>query len=91
MIVDNGQSVATYSPGEVRLSVLWKAEVFADDAAERQATSDRLSLDRVMEILTNDLRCRGIEFVEPSDPLKSDVWIAALRGAYYTSPSGGRL
>lgn len=91
VIVDNGQSVATYSPGEVRLSVLWKAEVFADDAAERQATSDRLSLDHVMEILTNDLRCRGIEFVEPGDPLKSEEWIAALRGAYYTSPSGGRL
>jgi hypothetical protein len=91
VIVDNGRSLATYSPGEVRLSVLWKAEVFVDDLAEKQAASDRLSLNRVMEILTNDLRHRRIEFVEPADPLNSEDWIATLRRAYYTSPGGGRL
>ena len=90
-IVDNGRTVATYRAGEVRLSVLWKAEVFADHEAEKKAISDRLSLDRVMEILTNDLRRRGIEYVEPSDPLKSDAWVETLRRTYYTSPGGGRL
>ena len=90
-IVEAGRSVATYSPGQVRLSLLWKAEVFADAAAEREANADRLSIDRVMEILLADLRHREIEFVEPSDPLKSEVFVATLRQAYYTSPSGGRL
>ena len=90
-IVEKGRSVATYPPGQVRLSVLWKAEVFADDAAEREALADRLSLDRVMEILRVDLRRRGTEFVEPGDPLKSEPWIATLREAYYASPGGGRL
>jgi hypothetical protein len=90
-IVEKGHSVATYPAGQVRLSVLWKAEVFADDAAERDANADRLSLDRVMEILRADLRRRGIEFVEPGDPLNSEAWITTLREAYYTTPSGGRL
>jgi hypothetical protein len=90
-ITDQGRSVASYPPGQVRLSVLWKAEVFADDAAEKQANADRLSLDRVMETFETDLRKRGVGFIAPSDPLTSEDWLATLRGAYYTSPGAGRL
>ena len=90
-VMDKGQMVASYAPGEVRLSVLWKAEVFANEAAERQADADRLALDRVMEVLTADLRRRDVEYVEPTDPLTSDDWIATLRATYYTSPARGRL
>jgi hypothetical protein len=90
-VMDKGQGVASYATGEVRLSVLWKAEVFADEAAERQADADRLSLDRVMQVLTADLHRRGVEYVEPIDPLTSDDWITTLRTTYYTSPARGRL
>jgi hypothetical protein len=90
-IVENGDTVAKYPPGNVRLSVLWKAEVFADEVAEAAASADMLTFDRVMDILITDLRRRKVAFTEPDDPLKDDGWIAFLRQTYYTTPAAGRL
>ncbi len=91
VILEGGKEVATYPSGQVRLSVLWKAEVFVDEAAERKANESQLTLDQVMEVFTTDLRRRGIEFVVPSDPMNSETWLATLRKAYYGSLQGGRL
>lgn len=90
-IVENGATVAKYPPGSVRLSVLWKAEVFADETAEAAASADTLTLDRVMDILITDLCKRRIDFREPADPLKDDGWIALLRQTYYKTSAAGRL
>jgi hypothetical protein len=90
-IMENGNTVATYPPGSVRLSVLWKAEVFADEAAEAAASADMLTLGRVMDILSTDLRKRGIDFREPTDPLKDDGWFTLLLQTYYKPSAAGRL
>lgn len=91
VVVNDGVEVATFPAGQVRLSVLWKAEVFADEAAERKAGTSPLTLERVMELLTTDLRGRRIDFILPQDPLNSEPWLATLREAYYGAKKGGRL
>jgi hypothetical protein len=76
-IVENGEVRATYPSRAIRLTVLWKAEV-RDMEWER----DHLSLDRIMEIFTEDLRRRSVDFEMPSDPLADTSWILLLQRTY---------
>ncbi len=83
-IVDGGRTIESYDPGEVRVSVSWKAEVFTSEA-ERQrvdAHKDDLTLAAVVDRLSGDLRTRGIEVTEAADPLRDPKWIATLNDAY---------
>jgi hypothetical protein len=77
-IHENGEIRARYAPGVVRLSVLWKAEVFADE----HASAGTLSVESVLEIFRNDLRRRAVEFEEPSDPLTNTEWTGLVYQVY---------
>ncbi len=79
-IVVNGEIRATYPFSAVRLSLVWKAEL------EGEASSELLSLDRVMSIFIADLRKRKIDFRVPADPLFDKTWIATLDSIYGTVP-----
>jgi hypothetical protein len=84
-ILEDGEVRATYPSRAIRFSVLWKAEV-----SNGNSRPDNLSLDRIMAILTADLRHRGIDFNEPSDPLADIPWILLLQRTYApTSTPGG--
>jgi hypothetical protein len=56
-----GDIIASYRSSDIRYSVSWKAYCFADEA-ERDAWAnhtDDLSLERILEVLEDDLRERG--------------------------------
>ena len=77
IILDNGEVRATYPSHAIRFSVLWKAEV-----GNGNPRLDHLTLDRIMEIFTADLRHRNVDFQEPSDPLADTAWILLLQRIY---------
>ena len=77
IIVENGEVRANYSSHAIRFSVLWKAEVRNENPG-----IDHLTLDRIMEIFTADLRHRGVDFQAPSDPLADTAWILLLQRIY---------
>jgi hypothetical protein len=86
IVLDNGEVRAIYPSHAIRFSILWKAEV-----SSGESRSDNLTLDRIMEIFTADLRHRGIGFHVPSDPLADTPWILLLQRIYAPSaatPSG---
>jgi hypothetical protein len=77
IILDNGKVRDTYPRHAIRFSVLWKAEV-----GNGNPGIDRLTLDRIMEIFTADLRQRNVDFQVPSDPLADTAWILLLQRIY---------
>ncbi len=86
IIVENGEIRATYPSHAIRFSVLWKAEVRNGNPGV-----DHLTLDRIMEIFTADLRHRGIDFQVPSDPLTDTPWILLLQRVHANpTDSGGK-
>jgi hypothetical protein len=85
-ILENGEVRATYPSHAIRFSVLWKAEVRNGNPG-----INHLTLDRIMEIFTADLRHRNIDFQVPADPLADTAWILLLQRVYADpSDSGGK-
>jgi hypothetical protein len=80
----DGVTQAHFSHDEVRITVSWKADIFADsEEAELHDKGDNaLSPDLVMQLFEGDLAARGIEVNRPSDPLTDQQWIATLASTY---------
>jgi len=80
----DGSTRAHFTDDQVRITVSWKADVFAD--ADEEARHDRgdnaLTLDTVVEVFQQDLAARGVQVHEPDDPLADQVWIATLAATY---------
>jgi hypothetical protein len=68
IILENEEVRAAYPSQAIRFSVLWKAEV-----RNKESSTDNLTLDRIMEIFTTDLRHRGVDFQMPCDPLADNA------------------
>lgn len=75
---------ASFSDEEVRVTVSWKADVFEseDDAMLHDRGDEVLTLDRVVEILAQDLAARGASQRLPLDPLSDQEWISILAAEY---------
>ena len=89
--VDDGVSLARYASRDIRVSVSWKAEVFADSEAARirEEHLDDLRLAEVVEVLRQDLDDRGIDVSPAEDPLRDEAFIRALNEAYpLPTPAG---
>lgn len=74
----------SYGWGEVRLSILWKAFCFENDA-EAAAFDDKtndLTPAQVTELFHNDLNERGIGHVVPADPANDLTWKQLLADTY---------
>src|SRR6516162_6393991 len=85
-ILENGEVHATYPSHAIRFSILWKAAI-----GDRESNGGDLTLDRIMAIVTADLRHRGVDFQMPSDPLTDTTWILLLQRIYAhpTATPGG--
>jgi len=83
-LVEDGKSIARYAGDDVRVSVSWKADVFADAAAEALRDSHEADLDlaRVVQIFLADLEERGRGISRPEDPVRDTAFIEALNDAY---------
>ena len=81
VIVEKGEVRATYPSHALRFSILWKAGV-----RDGYVRVENLTLDRIMEVFTADLRQRKVEFEVPADPLRDTAWILLLQRIYADSP-----
>ncbi len=89
VVRDGGRTVAHRPATAVRVSLSWKAQVFADEAAARTYDEHRddLTLDAVVDTFLADLRSRGVPVAPPADPLHDPAFVATLRTAYHVAPT----
>ena len=83
-VIDAGAELMRYAAKEIRISVSWKAEVFADAEAariRREATDD-IALAQVVEILLEALADQGMSAARPSDPLHDVAFVDRLKELY---------
>jgi hypothetical protein len=79
-----GNALARFGDDEVRITVSWKADVFASatEVMLHDLGEDPLTLQTVVELLQKDLAARGITVSEPTDPLADQAWIGTLASTY---------
>ena len=76
--------VATHPADDIRVTISWKAEVFADET-ERDAVQtdgDDLPVGMIVDRFLADLEAMGINAVAPDDPLHDTEWMDLLETAY---------
>ena len=88
-IDDGGASRAEFDASALRISISWKARVFADDADERRFLehSDDLEPAAIWRAFEEDLAARGRDARCPADPLRDGEWIALLSSTYVREPT----
>ena len=81
---DDGVELLKYQERDVRVSISWKAEVFADaeSARVREEHLDDLGLDFVLRSFADDLSSKGIQISIPEDPFHDHEFTRALNQAY---------
>lgn len=86
---DGGRVLGRWPWSRVRVSVSWKAIVFADaaDLERYDAHTDDLDLPTVLEIFARDLAARGTPAAMPADPLHDRDLIALLTRTYHQAPT----
>ena len=69
---------------EIRFLVHWGAEIYndLDEMKKVMDHTDDLSIQQIVDILIEDLRARGIDIEEPSDPLHDQAFIGTLIATY---------
>jgi hypothetical protein len=73
-----------YSDSQIRTSVLWKAQVFADEAEERMFDNhgDDLSLNMIADIFRGDFSKRGVSYPGSKNLTDDPDWMALLYRQY---------
>ena len=87
-VIEQGEARARYEFEDVRVSVSWKAQMFADQSQRDlyENHEDDLTLDRVVQTFIADLKAKGTETQAPADPLHNRTFIETLTGTYRRSP-----
>jgi len=83
-VEDDGEVRYRFGYDEVRLSILWKAHCFKDQA-EADSYEDHnhdLSAGEVVDIFSAALKKKGIRFTEPDDLYTDEVWKAIIVNEY---------
>jgi len=85
-IRDGERVVERLDANEVRISVLWKADIFRDEDHLASFSDRSLDLDigKVTEIYLEDLDAKGVSPKRPGDPLTDSAWRQLLEEAYPT-------
>ncbi len=80
----DGSTQAHFVDDEVRITVSWKADVFANpgEAELHDRGDNALTLETIVDLFQKDLAARGVEIHEPDDPLADQAWIATLASTY---------
>jgi hypothetical protein len=68
---EGGVVLQRFAPEVMRLSILWKAYVFRDEAEQAafDEHTDDLTLDIILDVFADDLRARGIDMPKSARPL----------------------
>jgi hypothetical protein len=84
-LLKNGDEIiARHRTDELRFLVHWSAEVFSDfdELKKNMDGSDDLTIDKAIDMLTDDVHKKGITLDVPSDPLHDPVFIGAINAVY---------
>jgi hypothetical protein len=83
-IRDGDRVVTEEEPYGLRISPLWKARVFTDEAYRASFRSAELGLnvEQVVDLYLDDLATRGVPVPRPDDPFTDANWQALLGDAY---------
>ena len=83
-IRDGDKVLLRLTPDRIRISILWKAHIFTDEAHLASFEDERfnLSVDQVTGIYLADLHARAVDAVRPEDPLSDDSWRELLQATY---------
>lgn len=76
LVEDEGKTLYRFDYDEVRLSILWKAHCFKDqaEADSYEDHSHDLSASDVVDIFSAALKAKGIQFKEPDDLYADEDW-----------------
>ena len=88
-IRDGGRGLAAFGSDALRVSLSWKALVFASDADRRRTRNheDDIDLAEVLRRFGEDLAARGIGIAWPEDPVRDPATIRLLSEAYVRYPA----
>jgi len=89
IVAGTGRTITEVPDGRLRVSLSWKATVFADDQERRRHDdhSDDLDLAEVIARFGRDLTSKGIDVKVPDDPARDGEFVDVLRRAYVSYPS----
>lgn len=92
VVRDGGRRLGAFGWDALRVSLSWKALVFASDADRRRYDehSDDVDLAEVLRRFGADLAARGIEVAWPADPVHDAATIRLLTEAYVRYPAAVR-
>jgi len=82
VVTDRGEERYRAPLASYRVSVLWKADVYRDEAEQRRQMSERLSMEDVARIFDRDLDERRAGVRLDLDRIEDPGLIAAVRAAY---------
>lgn len=87
-IVDAGRTLAELDFTDLRISLSWKATVFADadDARRYDEHSDDIDLAEVLRRFSRDLDRRGVAHAIPAEPVRDPGFIRLLQETYVRPP-----
>lgn len=90
-VMENGKLREAFDFGQVRVSVLWKAHCFKDEAeaASYDDHSHDLTPQLVADVFCADMKRRGISYQEPGDFYTDVAWKEKILSVY-GPPEGGQ-
>ena len=80
-ITESGQTVRTYRENQVRISILWKAQVNIGPV------EPPLTSDVIVRVFARDLAARRVDAPVASDPTTDGTWLDLVHHIYYPSIS----
>ncbi len=86
MITTDSNVISRLPADAIRLLVHWSAEVYMDMDEMKKVMdhTDDLTHDKIFDIFMKDMKDRGVDFEEPSNPLHDDEFVRKLTSTYDT-------
>lgn len=89
VVRNDGTEIARYHNDDMRFLIHHSVHVFDDltDLKRYHEHTDDLTVETALGMLIADLKFRGVQFEEPSDPLADTEFISTLTTAYAMAPA----
>ncbi|MBT2275231.1 hypothetical protein [Rhodococcus qingshengii] len=89
VIRNDGTEIARYHDDDMRFLIHYSAHVFDDrnDLKRYLEHTDDLTIEMALNMLIDDMKARGVNVDEPSDPLTDRGFIATVNAAYSMAPA----
>jgi hypothetical protein len=85
IVSDAGTPSVCYDDRDIRISILWKAQVRPGAGAGTTPLTPEL----IAEIISSDLTRRGVRAPRPARPLSDRAWLDLVHSAYYVPVEAG--